>query len=450
MNNDLELSITGNPFVDSGIFALKNRLKKDISNITVDDLKVECQKISDLYVTKAWQTNMYTFFPNSVLVHNRTKDDPNLNKLYLEKLNDLIEAIGPKQNSGSCMACGRYDATDNYVRDYIPLTGSNSLLNYFSYANTGADYCPLCTLLVQFSPLVMYRCGGKMIALHSDSLKVMDFWSKKAINDVDFQISSGEYAGCYNKGITKPTNAIFEIIANVIESSDRWRGENPSLNFYYFTNYNQGAELDIFSLPTEVFNFLTEIPLDDKSNWKFIVKKSYRFVKWDKVENEEDYKNNPNTIYENLLAGKSILKSFFSVKYKRTYCSWKLVNSYMREVWNMDEKRINVIKDVGDRLSDFIKNNDSRKTLSDLEQASNYNNFRNVLRKVLVKKIKNNDDELLFTFDEYTLNLFPEGNMTWRETQDLLLFRIYENLQEWLVEKDYVEEVSEDELLEED
>lgn len=116
----------------------------------------------------------------------------------------------------------------------------------------------------------------------------------------------------------------------------------------------------------------------------------------------------------------------------------------------MDEKRINVIKDVGDRLSDFIKNNDSRKTLSDLEQASNYNNFRNILRKVLVKKIKNNEDELLFTFDEYTLNLFPEGNMTWRETQDLLLFRIYENLQEWLVEKDYVEEVSEDELLEED
>ena len=59
-------------------------------------------------------------------------------------------------------------------------------------------------------------------------------------------------------------------------------------------------------------------------------------------------------------------------------------------------------------------------------------------------------EELLFTFDEYTLDLFPEGNLTWRETQDLLLFRIYENLNEWLVENNYIDEVSEEELLEED
>ena len=45
--------------------------------------------------------------------------------------------------------------------------------------------------------------------------------------------------------------------------------------------------------------------------------------------------------------------------------------------------------------------------------------------------------------------LFPEGNKTWRETQDLLLFRIYENLHDWLIENTAVEEISKDELLEE-
>ena len=450
MTDELGLNVTGNPFIDSGIFALKNKLRKEISEIDIDDLKLECQNLADLYVQELWKKNMYSLFPNSVLVHNSTTNQPNLNELYLEKLNDLIEAIGPIQSHGTCIGCGCRNSDEGFVKDYVPLTGSKSLLNYFSYANSGADYCSLCALLIQFAPLVMYRCGGKLIVLHSDSVKVMNFWSKEAISDVDFQISSGEYTGCYNKGIKRPTNAIFEIIANVIESSDRWRGENPSLNFYYFTNYNQGAELDIFSLPTKVFNFLTEIPLDDKLNWKFIVKKSYKKVKWKKVENEDDYKNKFNSIYEDLLENKSILKSFFSVKHKKTFCTWKLVNSYMREVRNMDEKRIGVIKDVGDRLSNFIKDNDSRKTLSDLERASNYNNFRNILRKVLVKKIKSNDEELLFTFDEYTLDLFPEGNKTWRETQDLLLFRIYENLQKWLVENDYIEEISDDELLEED
>ena len=89
------------------------------------------------------------------------------------------------------------------------------------------------------------------------------------------------------------------------------------------------------------------------------------------------------------------------------------------------------------------------KSLNNLEQASNYNNFRNILRKILKNKINNGDDELLFSFDEYVIYLFPKGNMTWRETQDLLLFRIYENLHKWLIENEYVEEVTENELLEE-
>ena len=278
----------------------------------------------------------------------------------------------------------------------------------------------------------------------------MEFWAKKAIKNIDLQISSGEYSGCYNKGITRPTNAIFNIISQVIKSGRRWRGENPSFNFYYFTNFNQEPELDIFTLPTTVFKFLTEIPPEDWSNWSFIVKKAYRYVKWENIENYEDYKNNPNTVFNNLLEGKSILKSFYTTKFKKTYCTWKLVKSYMNEVWNMDEKRIEVIKDVGDRLSDYIKNNDSLKTLTSLEHASNYNNFRNILRKILKHKINNGDEELLFTFDEYVISLFPEGNLTWRETQDLLLFRIYENLHQWLIENEYVEEITEEELLEED
>jgi CRISPR-associated protein Cst1 len=364
-------------------------------------------------------------------------------------LDSLIGSIDSIQDSGSCMGCGKRDAKDVFGKDAIPLTGSKSLINYFSFANSGADYCPLCALLIQFSPLMMYRCGGKMIILHSDSQKVMRFWAKRAVENIDLQIASGEFSGCYSQGITRPTNAIFNIISQVISSSRHWRRENPSLNFYYFTNYAQNPELDIFTLPNGVFTFLTEIPPDDWSNWGFIVKKAYRNVKWDGIENEE-YKNYPNTVYTNLIEGKSILKSFYTIKHKKNYCTWKLVKSYMKEVRNMDEKRIGVIKDVGDRLSEYIKKNDSSKTLSSLEQASNYNNFRNILRKILKNKINNGDEDLLFTFDEYVIDLFPQGNKNWRETQDLLLFRIYENLHDWLIENEYVEEVTQDELLEVD
>ena len=450
MTEGLNINITGNPFIDSGIYALKMRLKKDMSEITIEDLKKESVYISKLYTIDSWKKNMHTIFPNSILVNPASTNDSNLKEKYLDNLNELIDSIGPIQNKGSCMGCGRRDSIDGFGKDAIPLTGSKSLINYFSFANSGADYCSLCALLIQFSPLIMYRCGGRMIVLHSNSEKVMNFWANKAIKSIDLQMSTGEFSGCYNQGITRPTNAIFNIISQVISSGRRWRDETPSFNFYYFTNYNQGPELDIFTLPTEVFKFLTEIPTDDWKNWSFIVKKSYRFVKWDKVENDEDYKNNPNRVYNNLLEGKSILKSFYTTKFKKTYCTWKLVKSYMKEVRNMDEKRIEVIKNVGDRLSQYIEYNDSFKTLNSLEQASNYNNFRNILRKILKNKIINGDNELLFTFDEYVINLFPEGNITWRETQDLLLFRIYENLHEWLIKNDYVDEVNNEELLEEE
>lgn len=450
MSEDLNIQITGNPFIDSGIYALSTRFDKDISEVSLDDVKKLSEEISKLYTIGSWKKNMYTLFPNSVLVNPASTNKPDLDKLFLEKLNLLIDSIEPVTDEGSCMGCGRRDSKESFGKDAIPLTGSKALTNYFSFANSGADYCSLCALLIQFSPLTAYRCGGKMIVLHSNSKKVMKFWAKKAIENIDVQISSGEFSGCYNQGITRPTNAIFNIISQVIASGSHWRRENPSFNFYYFTNYVQEPELDIYTLPNGVFTFLAEIPRDDWSNWNFIVKKAYRFVNWDKVESDDDYKNNPNKVYSNLLEGKSILKSFYTIKFKKTYCTWKLVKSYLKEVRNMDEKRIDVIKDVGDRLSKYIKDNDSSKTLSNLEQASNYNNFRNILRKILKNKISLGDDELLFTFDEYVLHLFPEGNVTWRETQDLLLFRIYENLHDWLIENDYVEEKTEDEILEED
>lgn len=450
MSEKLELNITGNPFIDLGIYAITTKLEKDISEIEMDDLRSVSEEISKLYTNIHWKKNMHTLFPNSVLVNPVSTNDPNLKDKYLDNLNKLIDSIGSIQENGSCMGCGRRDVKEVFGKDTIPLTGSKSLMNYFSFASPGADYCSLCVLLIQFSPLTLYRCGGKMILLHSDSKRVMEFWARKAVENIDMQISSGEYSGCYNQGITRPTNAIFNIIAQVIKSGRHWRGENPSFNFYYFTNFNQGPELDIFTLPTNVFKFLTEIPPDDWGNWSFIVKKAYRFVKWDAIESDDEYKNNPNIAFNNLLEGKSILRLFYTTKFKKTFCTWKLVKSYMKEVWNMDEKRIEVIKDVGNRLSEYIKDKDSRKTLKDLEQASNYNSFRNILRKILKNKIDNKDDELLFTFDEYVSSLFPEGNLTWRETQDLLLFRIYENLHQWLIENEYVEEVTEDELLEED
>ena len=438
MSDSLNLKYTGNVFVDSGIYALVSNFNIDVEEININHIKQLSQKISELYVNPVWNKNMHSIFPNSVLVHNAIKGDRE--ELYFEHLNSIIEEITPILEKGDCIACGCRNSINALQKNSVPMSGSGSLRNYFSFANEGVDYCPLCAVLIQFSPLVMYRSGGKMILLHSNSHKVMKYWAKKAKDNIDKQVVSGEYTGCFNEGFTNPTNAVFRIIQKILFSYDeRWVDENPSLNFYYFTNYNQGPDLDIFNVPTPVFRFLAYIPSDEYSNWKNIVKSAYKYVKWDKVKEYDDYKNNTNEVYNRLLKNSSILRFFYNFKSKNALCSWNLVKYYMKEVRNMDEKRLNAIKGLGDNLSKYIKDNDSKKTLSSLENAQNYNSFRNILRKIIKNKIANGDGELLFTFDDYVSNLFPEGNLTWKETQDLLLFRIYENLHSWLIEMNYVD-----------
>ena len=296
MTSELGLKITGNAFVDSGIYALKTKFKKDLDELTIDHLTKMCKLISKLYPKGQWNNNMYTIFPN---LQPLTYKVDSKEEKYLKVLKNLLDNIPPINDYGDCMACGRRNTDTQVFKSNVPLTGSGSLKNYFSFANEGADYCNLCTLLIQFSPLVMYASGGKMILLHSDSSKVMNHWSKKALKNVTKQKLENNYTGCFNEGYTNPQNAVFKMIMDIIrESDERWADEYPSLNFYYFTNY--------------VFRFLTYIPPDEYSNWNMIVRKGYVNVDWDKVKELDDYKNKRNTVYNNLLTNKSILYYFFT------------------------------------------------------------------------------------------------------------------------------------------
>ncbi|MBE6486644.1 MAG: type I-B CRISPR-associated protein Cas8b1/Cst1 [Methanosphaera stadtmanae] len=433
MSEKLDLHITGNPFIDSGIYALNMLVCKEtkINDMTFNHLHEGIKLISELYLTPAWNKNMFSIFPNSILTNNVYKDKKQ--ELYPEELDKLFNSINDTTDNGTCIGCGRRDSIKEHVKRDVPLTGSVSFKNFFSYAKEGADYCPLCVLLIQFMPLVLYRSGGKFILFHSDSEKVMKYWSIESIKNYNKQVSSGDYVGCFNEEYQNPVNGIFHIIEKMIKTYDRkhWDNINPSLNFYYFTNYNQGAELDLYSFPNNVFNFLTYIPSTEENNWKYIIRRQYVNIKKD--EEEEKYKNKKNRIYENLLNGKSILHYLFDVKNKKTFCSWELLKYYLGEVENMSDNRIEAIRKLGDSLSEYIVKYDDKKVLTDIEQASTYGNFTNILRKIMKSKVEKGDKELLCTFDDFVNYICPDYKV-WKETRDLILFRLYENLSEWLID----------------
>ena len=109
----------------------------------------------------------------------------------------------------------------------------------------------------------------------------------------------------------------------------------------------------------------------------------------------------------------------------------------------MKQTRVEKIKQVGNLISECIQESKDDKRLKQLERAKNYGECRNILRYVIRERIQQGAPEPLFSIDDYMEYLFPASdnlNLTpWRETRDLLLFRIYEQLHDWLQEHGYVD-----------
>ncbi|AKB85836.1 type I-B CRISPR-associated protein Cas8b1/Cst1 [Methanococcoides methylutens] len=445
MEDEVFYQLTGNPFVDAGIWAICGWVEKENpEDLTKDDLKKITKDIVPLYLTQEWSKNLFSIFPNNPVTNPSIKNkEEKLRQIY----SDLIDQLEPVNESGNCISCGRREVSDIRTKSEIPLIGSGKLINFFPNGQPGGDYCPSCTLAVQFSPLALYSCVNFLL-LQTNSGKVMHYWCKSSIQDIRSQILTRNYTGCFNEDYKNPVNALFHIIEDIIlRYEERWVEENPSITLYHFTNYNQNPDLNIYRVPNSVFRFLADVK--NEPEWKTkIVRRGYN---WNKIKDKENYKNRWNGVYSNLLNGKSIVGYFINRRNKQSYGGWNLLEYYLMEVRNMDSKRLETLKKVGDALSEYIKETQNIKRLTQLETASNFATFRNLLRLIEKERIKNASIDPIFTLEDFMTGLFPEGNLGWKETQDLLLFRIYENLHNWLIEQDELrEEISvEEEKLEE-
>ena len=146
--------------------------KREPEEITVTDIGANIPLLAGVYTTDSWAKSLYSVFPNHPGL-------PTPGRSRQKRIN-IACSIEPAGQAGSCIACGCRDVDENLrlFRDYIPLTGSGELLNFFPMARPGTDYCFACALAVQFSPLTYYACG-RLLLLHTGSRPVMRSWAKK-------------------------------------------------------------------------------------------------------------------------------------------------------------------------------------------------------------------------------------------------------------------------------
>lgn len=436
--------LMGNPFVDAGICGICEWLGRNVEpeQITLTDLEQVVDDIAPMMQTDAGWKNLHGVFPNSVLTNAayRKQDQVELLKKVCQGYLDTIVEL---EHTGDCMGCGRRSANTWLSRTNIPLTGSGKLRNFYPPFAEGAGYCSACAFAIQLSPLAFVATGGKFLTLHSNSWKALRSWSRVCIDDIRQQQLRQQIIGSYNPGYANPRNGLFYMARTMSQFQEMRTDENITMQIYCFTNYNQGPELEIYYMPAPVFKFLRIVYQSEfKTAWQGIVQSTY-VVNWSKVKSEEDYKNRTNLVYEFLLEDRSILGFFLYRNSRKVRGNWKLLSLYLKEVKTMEQIQLDKIKQVGDLIAECIRESGRDRRLTQLERANSYGECRNILRYVIRDRIQQGAPEPLFSIDDYMEYLFPASDSfaatPWRETRDLLLFRIYEQLHGWLKEQGFVE-----------
>lgn len=302
--------------------------------------------------------------------------------------------------------------------------------------------------------------------LHSNSWDAMRVWAGLCVDGINRQYAlQGEY-GCFNPGHKNPRNGFFHMIRNmVMNREDGLFGENALMQVYHFTNSNRDPELDIFYLSAPVFRFLRNVyKAEFIQAWKQIEQSGYRQSGRAKITSEKDHKRS-NLVYDYLLQDRSIRGFFLNRRKKKPRGNWELLSHYLKEVRNMEPARLATIKQVGDSIAASIRKSGratGMRRLRDLEEAQTYGDCRNVLLRIIRDRIEQKEEEPLFSLEGYVQHLFissdnatswsdeldgdeldeeqkeqllhfASDNVTfWRETRDLLLFRLYEQLHDWL------------------
>ena len=436
--------LMGNPFVDAGVCGICEWLGHSVQpeQITIDDLEQVIDDVAPMMQTDAGWRNLHGVFPNSVLTNAAYRKQDQV-ELLKKECKAYLDTIVELEQTGDCMGCGRRTANAWLSRTNIPLTGSRKLRNFYPTFAEGAGYCSACAFAIQLSPFVFVATGGKFLTLHSNSWKALRSWARVCVSDIRQQQLQQDIKGCYNPGYANPRNGLFYMAREMVQFQEMRTDENITMQVYCFTNYNQGPELEIYYMPAPVFKFLRIVYQSEfKTAWQGIVRSTY-MVNWNKVKSEEDYKNRTNLVYEFLLEDRSILRFFLYRNSRKIRGNWELLSLYLKEVRTMEQTQLEKIKQVGDLIAKCIQKSESDKRLNQLERAKSYGECRNILRYVIRDRIQQGAPEPLFSIDDYMEYLFPTSDSfaatPWRETRDLLLFRIYEQLHDWLKEQGFVD-----------
>lgn len=355
-------------------------------------------------------------------------------------------------------------------RQHVPLLTGEGVINFHPWGDAGLPVSGKAALCLQAFPLGCAKCGGRLLAVHSDNYDLVYDFAAGFLEQNLRTMALAQRAGS-RKMPEAGSSARTLLVETLLLIEGRRREEieerrPSSVTAYHLTNSGQSNPLDernpplvIYNLPLEMTEFLAHLvsPLY-REEWKAIVGRAWRLSPPAKKAGRsnagegENGRPKRNFLYEDLFrlpdnAPEFIRRYFlripvrgraeddprrvYSLRDEASLVSWKLTDLFLGKVMNMDKKRIQQIKELGDRLAAYVKGEGDRPFfMAFYSETKSYNNFRNLLIKANLAHVKRGNSPLI-TLDPY-IEVFEDGTDVarpdWRLARDLVLIRMIEQL----------------------
>jgi CRISPR-associated protein Cst1 len=471
------LQYTGHPLVDVGVATIAAFVgKRDPTTITEADLDKVADFMARQYVVDPLKSFLTVAFPNSGFTNPAFRKTPEKRDEYAKRI-----LHGYKANTirlpERCVFTGKPVVGIAFsknlppgraFRQHIPLLTGEDVINFFPWGDAGLPVSGEALLAIQAFPLGCAKCGGRLLAVHSDNPDLIQDFASEFLQENRRAIQLAQRSG--NKKIPEAKSSaktlLIETLLKVEQSRrDEAREYRPSsVTAYHLSNLGATPSLDIYHLPLELTDFLSQIVGPNyKAEWNAIAHRAWwlsqpkkKSKKGEEDTQEEDARPRRNILYEDLFqlpgnAREFVRRYFLRIPVRtrseedprRTYSlreeaglvSWKLTELLLRRVMNMDKDRIQQIRELGDRLAAYVSHENDRRFFAAFFQHR-YDYFRNALIRANLAHVKRGNPPLI-TLDPY-IAIFEEGNEVaapdWRLARDLVLIRMVEQLykQGWL------------------
>lgn len=435
---DALTSTTGDPFVDTGGYALKEMM----AAFPDDDILQLIMRATDIYVDN-WGAKINPFFLNSTITQPKFKTK----KDKIEKTQSYFEGLlneTSEFNIGHCRIMGRKANLFPANRKNSVLSGSGAFANFHHSFDAGMRLSKEALIRYHFLPLGSESLKDKICVISSNDPKIVETYARdccaKTLRMVAQRISNEILK---NKAKSTST-ALFRYLDNVLIHYTL-EHDNTSVTLYHFTNFGASPEIQIYTLPFQAFFFyrLTKSPLYMDS-WNSFVASHYRsseyknatykkekgeitatLKKEEVVVKEDDFKYWRNTIYDKLLNGESIVPNVRKWSIDNPF-DLELLKIYLINIRNMKKETIEKIDQIADFILSYNSETDMKKVLSTLNGVKSSFLLRRFILHVIADNYKQ-DNDLLVSVDDYVNYLFPDSS-SWMETRDVLLIALYQKL----------------------